>query len=136
MVVTAFGFVTLFVSALPLPLEIVPLCGAGILLVASTALLALPENIRYSVCNNMNIITLQVIFYVFSMKYKMNYLLIKLVVVFFGPAAGVAEFIVSFRTFFSGCICTNKRMLKLSNKFLDGYKLSWIVRFFYFSEAT
>lgn len=69
MVVTAFGFVTLFVSALPLPLEIVPLCGAGILLVASTALLAL---------------------------------LIKLVVVFFGPAAGVAEFIVSFRTFFSG----------------------------------
>jgi hypothetical protein len=28
--------------------------------------------------------------------------IIKLVVVFFGPAAGVAEFIVSFRTFFSG----------------------------------
>jgi hypothetical protein len=122
-VVTAFGFVTLFVSALPLPLEIVPLCGAGILLVASTALLALPENIRYSVCNNMNIIT----FMFLSIKYKMNYLLIKLVVVFFGPAAGVAEFIVSFRTFFSGCICTNKKMLKLSNKLLDGYKLSWIV---------
>ena len=126
MVVTAFGFVTLFVSALPLPLEIVPLCGAGILLVASTALLALPENIRYSVCNNMKIMTLS-FFYVFSIKYKMNYLLIKLVVVFFGPAAGVAEFIVSFRTFFSGCICTNKKMLKLSNKLLDGYKLSWIV---------
>ena len=134
MVVTAFGFVTLFVSALPLPLEIVPLCGAGILLVASTALLALPENIRYSVCNNMNIITS--FFYVFSIKYKMNYLLIKLVVVFFGPAAGVAEFIVSFRTFFSGCICTNEKMLKLSNKLFDGYKVSWIVRSFYFSEAT
>ena len=137
MVVTAFGFVTLFVSALPLPLEIVPLCGAGILLVASTALLALPENIRYSVCNNMKIMTLQVsFFYVFSIKYKMNYLLIKLVVVFFGPAAGVAEFIVSFRTFFSGCICTNKKMLKLSNKFLDGYKLSWIVRFFLFFRSN
>ena len=70
MVVTAFGFVTLFVSAaLPLPLEIVPLCGGGILLVASTALLALPENIRYSVCNNMKIITLQVsFFYVFQHK--------------------------------------------------------------------
>ena len=72
----------------------------------------------------------------FSIKYKMNYLLIKLVVVFFGPAAGVAEFIVSFRTFFSGCICTNKKMLKLSNKFLDGYKLSWIVRFFLFFRSN
>ena len=66
----------------------------------------------------------------------MNYLLIKLVVVFFGPAAGVAEFIVSFRTFFSGCICTNKKMLKLSNKLLDGYKLSRIVRSFLFFRSN